>query len=84
MDVKTFRYHLAYPCSFPGGYNKVFLDADNRPVCMSCARDNAETMTADIQDDMPTRPVRIFANWEDDTLTCDDCGELIPPEYSDD
>lgn len=60
--------------AFPGGYTLYYITRDSMAVCPDCA--NRET-------DQSQAPVACDANWEDDNLYCEDCGERIESAYGD-
>jgi hypothetical protein len=59
--------------AWPGGYPIFYLTRDSMCVCPDCA--NRET-------DQAQEPVATDINWEDGSLSCDDCGRRIESAYA--
>lgn len=58
--------------AWPGGYPVYYLDADNMVLCPDCANKCDEYTSAIVAYD---------ANYEDDSLYCEDCGCRIESAY---
>lgn len=55
--------------AWPGGYPIFYLDKQENILCPECAsREVEDVVDSDV-------------NWEDDNLTCDDCGRPIDCAY---
>lgn len=77
--------------SWPGGYPLFYLFADGGCICPECANANIGEIDAAIRDPRGNRPHpsgcggwsidAAEVNWEDDSLTCDHCGESIESAY---
>lgn len=62
--------------AWPGGYPIYYLDKGNRPLCPSCAQELDNT--GDDED----KPIRNDINWENSSLTCDECNQRIESAYA--
>lgn len=59
--------------AWPGGYPVYYLKHDN-VICPKCAS----------RDDYFSQPVVTYViHWENDLITCDNCGALIESAYGD-
>ena len=59
--------------AWPGGYYPLaYVTRDGLTVCPVCANN----------DDADDNVCNAFVNWEDNGLTCDDCGADIPAAYA--
>lgn len=82
--------------AFPGGYPLFYLFADGGCICPECANENIELIDAETRDLNAGRAFNprgrtdrrggwaldaVDTNWEDDSLTCDHCGESIESAY---
>jgi len=78
-------------CAWPGGYPLFYLFTDGGCICPECANANIVEIDAAMRDARGNRPHSsgcggwaidaVEANWEDDSLTCDHCGERIESAY---
>lgn len=62
--------------AWPGGYPIFYFDTDHNVYCPKCAYKHKEGAVVLISD--------YDVNWEDPTLSCDDCSEYIGSAYGDD
>lgn len=65
--------------AWPGCYPLVYLTEDNGCLCPKCANENIN-LCAD-NTDPQWNVIESFINWEDDSLYCDHCNEIIEPAY---
>ena len=77
------KYFIRYPYVWPGGYARVAIADDYGVLCAKCCKENFREIAASNPKD-GWHLETLFVNWEDSTLYCDNCGEDIPAEYSDD
>jgi hypothetical protein len=78
-DVKLLRKEWPR-WAWPGGYPIYYLTADNGVLCSKCANDNVE-LTSDRDGDDQWRIVYADINYEDSSLYCEHCGELVESAY---
>lgn len=64
---------------FPGGYNLLYITADNSILCAKCANENFEQTTD--EDDPQWYIIGMFINYEDPCVYCDHCNQKLEPEY---
>jgi len=75
--------------AWPGGYPVYYLCADGGVLCPTCANKEEQVRTADEHEnvDCPDydqwRIVAGDVNWEDASLTCDNCNQRIESAYAD-
>ena len=73
--------------AWPGGYPIYYLCADGGILCPNCANKESAVRDADEHPDYPDhdqwRIVASGINWEDSSLTCDNCSQRIESAYSD-
>jgi hypothetical protein len=73
--------------AWPGGYPIYYMCADNGALCPHCANTEKQVREADNHLDYPDydqwRIVCGEVNWEDASLTCDNCGKRIESAYGD-
>ena len=71
--------------AWPGGYPIFYLCADNGILCPQCANKESAVKEADEHADYPDfdqwRIVASDINWEDASLTCDNCSQPIESAY---
>ena len=71
--------------AWPGGYPIFYLCADNGILCPQCANKESAIREADERPDYPDfdqwRIVASDINWEDSSLTCDNCSQRIESAY---
>lgn len=68
--------------AWPGGYPLFYITADGGVLCSKCANENFE-LTCD-PDDPQWFIVEANINWEDESLYCDHCNELVESAYGGD
>ena len=72
--------------AWPGGYPIYYLCADGGILCPQCANKESAVKEADKDADYPDfdqwRIVASDINWEDASLTCDNCNQRIESAYS--
>lgn len=61
--------------AWPGGYPLYYLDGDNCVLCVKCARESENDELLNF------KPVAADVNWEDESLSCDHCGERVESAY---
>lgn len=71
LDVK--RALKAGPYAWPGGYPQFFLMRDGAALSFEAMRERFREEARSV--------AAIAINWEDDSLTCDHTGKLIPSAY---
>lgn len=91
MNIRNIHeFRAAYrsgPYAWPGGYPCYFITADGAALSFKAARDNRRNILEAIRDNDSRSGWKVEAlaiNWEDDSLFCDDTGELIPAAYGED
>lgn len=62
------------PAWAPGGYPLYYVTEGMQTICPSCANDT----------DKSDPPEYAEVNWEESSLSCDDCYKWIPSDYGDD
>ena len=71
--------------AWPGGYPIYYLCADGGILCPPCANKEPAVKEADEHPDYPDfdqwRIVASDINWEDASLTCDNCSQRIESAY---
>jgi hypothetical protein len=89
--VADFKATLRHgPYAWPGGYPLYLLCADGGALHFKCARENAKRIIAAIADrpkgyrDQQWECVACDVNYEDNELTCDQCGTRIESAYGED
>jgi hypothetical protein len=65
--------------TWPGGYPIYYITADGGVLCPKCANENYE-QTCD-PNDSQWFIIDCDVNWEDETLYCDHCNELVESAY---
>jgi len=72
--------------AWPGGYPIYYLCADNGVLCPQCANKESAVRDADEHPDYPDYDqwhiVAGEVNWEDASLTCDNCSQRIESAYA--
>jgi hypothetical protein len=72
--------------AWPGGYPIYYLCADGGILCPQCANKESAVKEADEHLDYPDfdqwRIVAGDINWQDVSLTCDNCSQRIESAYS--
>lgn len=66
--------------AWPGGYPIFYITADDGVLCSKCANNNI-TLTSDRDGDDQWRIVAADINYEDTSLHCDNCNELVESAY---
>ena len=66
--------------AWPGGYPLFYVTADGGILCPKCANDNITLLTD--PDDRQWYVIGVDTNYEDDTLQCDNCNQLIEAAYA--
>jgi hypothetical protein len=73
--------------AWPGGYPIYYLCADGGILCPQCANKESAVRHADEHPDYPDydqwRIVAGEVNWDDTSLTCDNCSQRIESAYGD-
>ena len=73
----------ANPYAWPGGYPQYAITADGGVLCQHCCKAEMETIEGTTDPASGWYIVALDINWEDNTLPCDHCGELVPAAYND-
>jgi hypothetical protein len=72
--------------AWPGGYPLYYLCGDNGILCPECANKESAVREGDEHPDYPDydqwRIVAADVNWEDSSLTCDNCSKGIESAYA--
>lgn len=69
--------------AWPGGYPLFYLCADGGILCPQCANRESAVRKADEHPDYDQwRIVAVEVNWEDASLTCDNCFKGIESAYA--
>ena len=58
--------------TFPGAYPLFYIDSSMRALCPDCANKHEQ---------LDNEVIEFDVNWENDSLYCDVCNELIVPAY---
>ena len=66
------------PYAWPGGYQLLYLCADDGVLCPDCANEDGQT---DDPDDPQWHIVDGFVNWEGPPTICDNCNKSMESEY---
>ena len=73
--------------AWPGGYPLYYVCADGGILCPNCANKQSAVRDADEHPDYPDydqwRTIAVDINWEDASLTCDNCSQRIESAYAD-
>lgn len=88
MIARLKAYTLAvdlgeFPCISTGSYPRYGILSNGQPICPDCCRRNAALIMAADNDD-GWLLVGDGVNYEDPSLYCANCSELIPAAYGDD
>ena len=71
--------------AWPGGYPMFLIMADSEAICMACARKEWENIARATRYpdyiDKQWQCIGAEVNWEDTTLYCAHCSELIESAY---
>lgn len=83
MNTKQVKEFIRHSYAWPGGYPKFAITADGGCLCHKCTKDNAKLIIAATRQefDRGWAVVAVEINWEDDSLYCDNCGNLIESAY---
>ncbi len=83
MDTKHVKDFIRQPFAWPGGYPMFAICNDGGCLCRHCVKDNAKLIIRATRDDDSSgwNVPAIDVNWEDTSLYCDHCGELIESAY---
>ena len=65
--------------AWPGGYPCFAVMADGEALCIDCA--NTEEQASFDATETDWRIVALDINWEDDSLYCSNCNQLIESAY---
>lgn len=71
--------------AFPGGYEILYIAADNAVICNECANgengSECQSVDPDYQDDPQWKLIEYFVHWEGDPEYCEHCNRSIESEY---
>lgn len=82
-EIRAAKDVAREPFAWPGGYPKFLVMCDGGALCPKCVRENFALVGRSTRDGNGDGWAAAGAqlNWEDDTLTCDHCGNPIPSAY---
>lgn len=81
-DFRRLIHAGAY--AWPGGYPVYFITADGAALSYDTAKQNKRDILSAISNDDKQCGWRVTAceiNWEDESLTCEHSGKIIPSAY---
>lgn len=82
MNTKQLKGFIRQPYAWPGGYPLYLIMQDGEPLCNKCAKDNfRQIISASKYMNKSWVAYAVDVNWEDATLYCSHCGELIESAY---
>ena len=86
MSAREFKEAVRTPYAWPGGYPTALLMSDGESLCIKCAYNNAREILSEIHSpdsgDSSWQPEAHYANYEDSSLYCAQCGERIESAYA--
>lgn len=73
------------PYAWPGGYPRYAVMEDGEALCAECCKRNASLIIqASEYEDKQWSLAGIDINWEDTSLVCSNCNEIIESAYGED
>ena len=78
LDSGKLQYY-----AWPGGYPLFYVTQDGGTLCPDCANSAESKGLTDDPDDTQWYIIACQANWEDESLYCDNCSDYIEFAYGD-
>ena len=83
--VEKVKAFIRMPYAWPGAYPLYAITADGAALCKTCGKKHAKTLIDETRQKCNTgwQIVGVDVNWEDSSLTCDNCNQPIESAYGD-
>lgn len=84
--VEKVKAFIRMPYAWPGGYPLYAITSDGAALCKTCGKKHAKTLIDETRQNCKTgwQIVGVDVNWEDSSLTCDNCSQPIESAYGED